>query len=77
MLPELREDSELFEAAGAAQFGISPVLGLRPLPGRERAVMEKLNAAIRRATARETALDGTASGIFHQKLSGHTAHSAL
>ena len=53
ILPELREDPELSVATIAAQFGVSPVLGLRPLPGRERAVLQKLNAAIGRATARE------------------------
>jgi predicted AlkP superfamily pyrophosphatase or phosphodiesterase len=64
VLPELREDPELLVAATAAQFGVSPVLGLRPVPGRERAVLQKLNAAIDRATGREYGLRSTYNGML-------------
>ena len=59
LLPELREDPELFSAATAAGFGLSPVLGLLPQRGREQAVLDKLSAAVDRATARE----GSQSGL--------------
>ena len=71
MLPELREDPELFAATTSAQFGISPVLGLRPVPGRERAVLEKLNIAIGRAADRETGLGSASTSNFASYLAMH------
>lgn len=82
MLPELREDQELLEAATAARFGVSPVLGLRPEPGRETAVLEKLKEAVKRATAREAARWGAPNGIIFTAIilacyNSFTLHSVL
>ena len=64
LLPELdaenrsgAADAELMAAARRANLGVgvggSPVFGLWPAPGREAAVLRKINAAADRAGARD------------------------
>ena len=69
LLPELQDDPELRSAVADAGFGLSPVLGVRPAPGRERAVMGKLQAAVDSATREEARARPYSAGLPRLSLS--------